>query len=57
MENPRKRYVQQFKKYPDVVSVLTFREMLGGIGDTLGAFCIFSKRRTVACQNGSFAIF
>lgn len=34
MENPRKRYVQQFKKYPDVVSVLTFREMLGGIGDS-----------------------
>ena len=34
MENPRKRYIQQFKQYPDVVSVLTFREMLGGIGDS-----------------------
>lgn len=33
MENPRKRYVQQFKKYPDVVSVLTFREMLDGSVD------------------------
>ena len=33
MENPRKRYVQQFKKYPDVVSVLTFRVMLGVLGD------------------------
>ena len=30
MENPRKRYVQQFKKYPDVVSVLTFRGLLCG---------------------------
>ena len=28
----------------------------GGI-TTLGAFCIFSKRRTAACQSGSFAIF
>lgn len=34
MEKPRKRYIQQFKQYPDVVSVLTFREMLGGIGDS-----------------------
>ena len=34
MEKPRKRYIQQFKQYPDVVSVLTFREMLGGIVDS-----------------------
>ena len=35
MEKPRKRYIQQFKQYPDVVSVLTFREMLGGIARKL----------------------
>ena len=34
MEKPRKRYIQHFKQYHDVVSVHTFREMLGGIGDS-----------------------
>ena len=29
---------------------------MGGI-TTLGALCMFSKRRTAACQNGSFAVF
>ena len=28
----------------------------GGI-TTLGALCMFSKRRTAACQNGLFAVF
>lgn len=28
----------------------------GGI-TTLGVLCVFSKRRTAACQNGSFAVF
>ena len=31
-------------------------EARGGI-TTLGALCVFSKRRTAACQNGSFAVF
>lgn len=34
MKDLRKRYTRQFKKYPDMVSVLMFREMLGGIGDS-----------------------
>ena len=29
---------------------------VGGI-TTLGVLCVFSKRRTAACQNGSFAVF
>ena len=29
---------------------------MGGI-TTLGVLCVFSKRRTAACQNGSFAVF
>jgi hypothetical protein len=31
-------------------------EARGGI-TTLGVLCVFSKRRTAACQNGSFAVF
>ena len=35
-----------------------FLNVRGGGGiTTLGAFCIFSKRRTAACQNGSFSVF
>lgn len=29
----RKYYRARFQKYPDVVTVIQFREMLGGIGD------------------------
>lgn len=33
--NAQKRYYEKkFSKYPDVVDILTFRKMLGGIGDT-----------------------
>ena len=34
MKNLRKKYTARFKHYPDMVSVLAFREMLGGIGDS-----------------------
>lgn len=34
MRNLKNKYRRQFKKYPDMVSVLMFREMLGGIGDS-----------------------
>lgn len=34
MKNLRNKYTRQFKNYPDMVSVLMFREMLGGIGDS-----------------------
>lgn len=34
MKNLRNKYKRQFKQYPDLVSVLMFREMLGGIGDS-----------------------
>lgn len=34
MNKHRKYYEKKFSKYPDVVDILTFRKMLGGIGDT-----------------------
>ena len=35
-----------------------FLNVRGGGGiTTLGVLCVFSKRRTAACQNGSFAVF
>lgn len=30
----RKYYEQRFSDYPDVVTLIQFREMLGGIGDS-----------------------
>lgn len=33
MNRQRKYYEKKFSKYPDVVDVLTFRKMLGGVGD------------------------
>ena len=35
-----------------------FLNVRGGGGiTTLGVLCVFLKRRTAACQNGSFAVF
>lgn len=34
MKRSKKYYATLFKKYPDLVTILQFREMLGGIGDT-----------------------
>lgn len=34
MNKQRKYYEKKFSKYPDVVDLCTFREMLGGIGDS-----------------------
>ena len=35
-----------------------FLNVRGGGGiTTLGVLCVFSKRRTAACQKGSFAVF
>ncbi len=31
---PRKNYEELFKSYPDVVTLLQFRKMLGGIADS-----------------------
>lgn len=33
MKKNRKYYERLFKPYPDLVTVLQFREMLGGVGD------------------------
>lgn len=32
--NERKKYEESFEKYPDLVTLGQFREMLGGIGDS-----------------------
>lgn len=34
MNDQQRYYEKKFSKYPDVVDILTFRKMLGGIGDT-----------------------
>ena len=44
MANLRKYYTKKFVDYPDMVDVLTFREMMGGIGDTFARRLIHEKR-------------
>lgn len=44
MKELRKRYTRRFKQYPDMVSVLVFREMLGGIGDSFARRLIHEGR-------------
>lgn len=44
MKDLRNRYKRRFKQYPDMVSVLMFREMLGGIGDTFARRLVQEKR-------------
>ena len=39
----RRKYIVRFKHYPDMVSVLMFREMLGGIGDSFARKLIQEK--------------
>ena len=34
MERTKKYYEKRFADYPDLVDIITFRQMLGGIGDT-----------------------
>lgn len=46
MKNLRNKYKRQFKQYPDLVSVLMFREMLGGIGDSFARRLIHEKKVT-----------
>ena len=51
-----------FLQFGDVAVFLLcaqyFLNVRGGGGiTTLGVLCVFSKRRTAACQNGSFAVF
>ena len=47
MKNPRNKYKSKFKQYPDMVSVLMFREMLGGIGDSFARRLIHENRVSV----------
>ena len=37
-------YEKHFASYPDLVDILTFREMLGGIGDTFARRLIRENR-------------
>ena len=44
MKNLRNKYNRQFKQYPYLVSVLMFREMLGGIGDSFARRLIHEQK-------------
>ena len=44
MPNSRKYYTTNFKSYRDVVDVLTFREMMGGISDVFARRLIHEGR-------------
>lgn len=44
MANMRRYYEKKFANYPDIVDVLTFREMMGGIGDTFARRLIHENR-------------
>ena len=40
MSNIRKYYENKFREYPDVVDLLTFRQMMGGISDSFARLLI-----------------
>lgn len=44
MANMRKYYEKKLARYPDIVDILTFREMLGGIGDSFARQLIHENR-------------
>ena len=44
MKKGKKYYEKLFKEYPDLVSVLQFREMLGGVSDTFARKLIRENR-------------
>ena len=46
MKQLRKKKKKKFQSYPDLVTVLQFREMLGGIGDTFARKLIHEERVT-----------
>lgn len=44
MSSIRKYYERKFKECPDVVDLLTFRQMMGGIGDSFARLLIHEGR-------------
>ena len=44
MANLKRYYEKKFANYPDLVDLLTFREMLGGIGDSFARRLIHEQR-------------
>lgn len=44
MSSIRKYYENKFRKYPDVVDLLTFRQMMGGISDSFARLLIHEDR-------------
>ena len=40
MSNIRKYYENKFREYPDVVDLMTFRQMMGGISDSFARLLI-----------------
>lgn len=44
MSNIRKYYENKFREYPDVVDLLTFRQMMGGISDSFARLLIHEDK-------------
>lgn len=42
--NMKRYYEKKFAAYPDVVDLMTFRQMLGGIGDTFARKLVHENR-------------
>lgn len=40
----RKNYENKFREYPDMVDLLTFRQMMGGISDSFARLLIHENR-------------
>ena len=59
MSNIRKYYENKFKEYPDVVDLLTFRQMMGGISDSFARLLIHEDNvvdyQVPDLQYGSFS--
>ena len=44
MANMKRYYEKKFASYPDLVDLLTFREMMGGIGDSFARRLVHENR-------------
>lgn len=44
MANMRRYYEKKFADYPDLVGLLTFRKMMGGIGDSFARRLVHENR-------------
>lgn len=44
MSRTRRHYEKKFSDYPDVVDLQTFRQMMGGIGDSFARLLLHENR-------------